>query len=190
MAFVVETGAVVADANSYLTVEEADAFLELRESPEWDAADQATKEGWLIEGTQEIDVLMGPQWKGYIVSTSQALLWPRQSVLDDLRKVYLGCDEIPTRLKRGVAILAWWQSRFPTVSGSASSVAGASSGGPPKVKSKTESLEGLVESFTYQDGGISIASSAEDAGYLALAKDELKKVLFGLYEHGQYAERG
>lgn len=65
-----------ADANSYATVAEADAYHDARlHSEAWTAADAGTKTRALIMATRLIDSLY--DWTGDISSGQQALLWPR-----------------------------------------------------------------------------------------------------------------
>jgi hypothetical protein len=64
------------DANSYATVQEANAYHDSRlHSEDWTAADVGTKTVALIMATRLIDSLY--DWTGDIASGQQALLWPR-----------------------------------------------------------------------------------------------------------------
>jgi len=81
MTVVVETGAVVANANSYVDVADADSYLRTRaRATAWDALDLATKRGRLIQASQYLDATCA--WRGDPVSSSQTMGWPRSGVLD------------------------------------------------------------------------------------------------------------
>ena len=100
MALVATPGA--SNANSYLTVPEAEAYLDVRpHSTAWDDIDD--DEAALIAASRQLDWYM--QWKGAKTSSSQSLEWPRASVYD--RNGFLLDDEaIPERLKHAVVELA------------------------------------------------------------------------------------
>lgn len=101
--------ALVADINSsvmnsYVTVEEADAYFADRgHGDAW--ATVTTKEAMLISATNQIDWFM--TFKGTKVATSQPLEWPRYDVLDDNTLEYLPSTEIPKRLKTAVLEMAF-----------------------------------------------------------------------------------
>lgn len=76
---VIETGSGIANANSYVTVAEADTYFLIRNESAW-AGTQAQKEAALIKGTQYIDGKYRSRWKGIRVSNLQTLTWPRVGV--------------------------------------------------------------------------------------------------------------
>jgi len=78
MAFVVEDGTGVAGANSYASVEFADAYFEERGNEVWAAiAGPADKEKLLIRATDYIELVYARRFMGDMVLISQALSWPR-----------------------------------------------------------------------------------------------------------------
>ena len=105
MAFVVEDGTGKSDANSYCTVEYADAYhADFTSSGDWSAASEADKQAALINGTQYIDLAYGGRWKGYKAKgygdeDEQALDWPQIGNYDEDGWPY---DEtiIPVRIKQ------------------------------------------------------------------------------------------
>jgi len=96
-ALVVETGAGLANANSYATVAEADAYLRARaRATAWDALDLETKAGRLVMATQYLDAAV--RWRGVIVRDAQALGWPRSDAVDrESRAIASGVVPAPVR---------------------------------------------------------------------------------------------
>lgn len=96
--------ALVLNTNSYVTVAEADTYFETRiDSANWIDASDEIKEQALVTATQLID---DHAWIGSAVSSSQALAWPRSSVIywDDRLGLQMSVDEdvVPTRVKTAV----------------------------------------------------------------------------------------
>lgn len=83
MAFVVEDGTVVAGANSYVSVEYADAYFEVDPNfaPVWGAITSlSTKEAYLRWATRILDQKV--LWKGEKTDIDSPLRWPRTGVYD------------------------------------------------------------------------------------------------------------
>ncbi|MBK7822929.1 MAG: hypothetical protein IPJ61_18265 [Tessaracoccus sp.] len=112
MALIVEDGTLVASANSYATVAQADDYLEARaRDSAWASLDDDVKEGYLIQATDYMVQRYHASWKGVRRSAAQALDWPRAYV--DYEPVYqstgvvadpvtggfwLPADEVPGRV--------------------------------------------------------------------------------------------
>lgn len=79
MALIVEDGTIVTDAESYITVDDADAYHTARGNAAWTGAD-AAKEALLRKATDYMGQVYGLRWKGDRVSASQVLDWPRDGV--------------------------------------------------------------------------------------------------------------
>lgn len=78
MAIVATPGA--ANANSYVTSDEADAYFETRLfSSAWTAASDDSKEAALIWSCRLLDAAF--KWRGVTASNTQALAWPRIGLL-------------------------------------------------------------------------------------------------------------
>lgn len=79
MAFTVEDGTGVTSANSYASVEFADAYFAERGNDVWAAISaDADKEVLLIQATDYIEKVFGRRFLGEMVATDQALSWPRK----------------------------------------------------------------------------------------------------------------
>lgn len=106
------------DANSYLTLAEANNYFASRvEVPGWVNADDPS--ALLIMATRTIDMMLsgarirqpdgfyriGPRWTGAPATTTQALAWPRISMLNR-NGVPIAANVIPIELKDAVAELA------------------------------------------------------------------------------------
>ncbi len=84
MSLVVETGAGLVDANSYVSVEYADSYVTdyAKDGTAWAAANTAAKEKALKQATQYIDLKFGNKFTGTKSKSTQALSWPRYRVYD------------------------------------------------------------------------------------------------------------
>ena len=139
MAFIVENGSIVANANAYITVSEFDSYwLDRGETFEALPAKQAA----IIISTQYVDLNF--IWKGSIVSDSQTLAWPRSGVYDDQGRA-IANDTIPVKLKNAICEYAKRQlssSIQPDVSPDGR-------GNVAKVKEKVDTIEREIE---YEEG--------------------------------------
>jgi len=80
---IVEDGSGISNANSYLSVADADDYHDLHGAPAaWTAAVTADKEAALRLATQYIDGVYGSVWQGRRELETQALDWPRCQVWD------------------------------------------------------------------------------------------------------------
>lgn len=78
MAFIVEDGSGVPDANSYTTVEFADAYFTDRGIVAW-AGTESQKQGWLIQATSYIVTAFGSRLGCYTkLNEEQALPFPTE----------------------------------------------------------------------------------------------------------------
>ena len=78
MAFTPETGTGVPEANSYCSVEYADAYFSLRGREAWAALTLERKQAALIDATDYINVRWGERFVGHKYSETQGLPWPRK----------------------------------------------------------------------------------------------------------------
>ena len=83
MAFVVETGAGVANANSYASVSAADSYVSDRGLDGWSTLTESLKEQALIKATDFIEATYRDAWKGERLASAQTLSWPRLNVIVD-----------------------------------------------------------------------------------------------------------
>lgn len=80
---IVEDGTIIADANSYLSVAEADAYHDARNNSDWTAAPARAREAAVIVGSDYITREFERRWKGIRVNINQTLAWPRAGVLTE-----------------------------------------------------------------------------------------------------------
>lgn len=90
---IVEDGSGLANSNSYVDLEFADAYHTDRGNSAW-TGDNAIKEAALIRATDYIDQVYGSRWIGNSLTEDQALAWPREE------------EGVPAKLKQAVCILA------------------------------------------------------------------------------------
>lgn len=107
MALIVQTDSatVVADADSYLSVADADTYHTEHGNPStWSEATTAVKESALRYATRSLDDTY--EWIGYVstTDTTNRLLWPRDSAVDDLGRDW--SDGVPRPVRDATAELA------------------------------------------------------------------------------------
>lgn len=94
-----------AEANAYLTLEEATTYLTERRlyASAWVSATDATKTAAIIWATQLLDQLF--EFKGHVSDVDQALMWPRAWVFDEEGRS-VDPDEVPNFIKWACAEIA------------------------------------------------------------------------------------
>lgn len=106
MAFQVEDGTGLSDANSYLSIADADAYIaDHGNSATWIAATDASKEEALRLSTQYLDIRYATKWLGSRGDSDQSLAWPRASV-EDYDGYAVDDESVPSRVEDSTAELA------------------------------------------------------------------------------------
>lgn len=82
MAIIVEDGTGLVDAQSYVSVSDADAYHAARGNTAWVDGGADVKEAALVRATDYIDGDNGPRWPGIRATAAQALDWPRLEAYD------------------------------------------------------------------------------------------------------------
>lgn len=101
MALTVETGAGLSNAESYISVSDANAYVAAYKGANatWDAASTSTKEIAARQATQYLDGCFS--WDGVASTTTQALRWPRIGAYNENG---LSLDAtVPTKLAQACA---------------------------------------------------------------------------------------
>ncbi|AEP08893.1 DnaT-like ssDNA-binding protein [Micavibrio aeruginosavorus] len=93
MAFVVEDGTGLPDANSYASVAEADAYHTDRGNAAWTGSN-SVKQAALVRATDYVEQAYAGRWKGCALTEEQALSFPRDEAV------------VPAKLKQAVIQLA------------------------------------------------------------------------------------
>jgi hypothetical protein len=110
MTLIVEDGTGVEDANSYVSVEEADAYWADRSNYDWLSGD---KEASLVIATAYIDNRYDNRWPGRrTYGRDQWLAGPRVSAYDTSNQLIYE-DEIPIELRQAVCEAAFAEMRTP-----------------------------------------------------------------------------
>lgn len=104
MALVVETGAGLADAESYCSVESANSRHAAFGNAAWDDLSDGQKEIALRKATAKMTQDYRQRWKGERRTATQALDWPRYGVRVDC--IYLANDAVPAEIVNACADLA------------------------------------------------------------------------------------
>lgn len=101
MALEVEDGSGKTNAESYISVSDADAYHTAFGNATWTGAGPL-KEAALRRATRYIDGRYGGRFTGYKAQRQQALQWPRLDALDQSNYL-LPANEVPTKLKQAAA---------------------------------------------------------------------------------------
>lgn len=105
MTIVVEDGTIVANADSYLSVADADTYFTGHGNPsEWSGLTTAEKEASLKYATKKLDQLF--KWYGNIEDTTQVLGWPRTAFYDSEGRTIGGTGIMPQALLDATAEMA------------------------------------------------------------------------------------
>lgn len=98
--------ALVKGTNSYVTVEEADAYFADRlDVAAWVSAEASTKAQALVTATHMLDDMI---WAGYAVSESQPLAFPRVGDYFDTRLgINVQMSPTPNRVEKATSELAY-----------------------------------------------------------------------------------
>lgn len=105
MSLIVEDGTGLADAESYISVAEADTYHSIRGNTTWATLLVAEKEQALRRAMDYLSQAYGDRWLGERHTLTQAQDWPRSGMRFRGRSLVTG--EIPESLKNAVAELAW-----------------------------------------------------------------------------------
>lgn len=102
--FVVETGAGIAGANSYLSVADADQYHENvgTAAASWSSKTTAEKQQALRDATEYLDAAYNSRWKGIRTTRTNPLDWPRSGVVDT-DGYTVDSDDIPVQLEEATA---------------------------------------------------------------------------------------
>lgn len=170
MTIIVEDGSIVAQANSYMSIAEADTYFTLQRpnATDWEDLDDETKEASLRFAVKLLD---GECWLGYRTSPStQVLAFPRANLYHADRRQYFSSSEIPEFLKCAQAELAVALAREDRT------LTAESAGGSGLKRAKIDVLE--IEWAT------NAAKMAEDA------KPLIPDIVMRLIEDYIYGNRG
>jgi len=105
MSFIPEDGSIVAGANSFISLADANTYhADRRSAATWTALTDAQKQAALIEATSYINTF---RWaSGSIINDDQALSWPRAGAVDREGRMF-DSDVIPEQVKQATAELAY-----------------------------------------------------------------------------------
>jgi hypothetical protein len=109
MALVTEDGTAKADAESYASLADADAYFTGRGNATWAALSTEAKEQALRKATDYMGQVYRMRWAGYRKTDTQALDWPRYAVPKPdfyAYYAYYGEDDVPAEVVRACCELA------------------------------------------------------------------------------------
>jgi hypothetical protein len=106
MALEVEDGTGKSNAESYLSVADADSYWTALGTPSaWSGSSTTEKEQALRKATNYIDAIYGPQFRGVRAVATQRLRFPRAALYDDEGSL-ISSTSVPEAVKNSTAILA------------------------------------------------------------------------------------
>lgn len=111
MPLIVEDGSVVAGAESYISVADADTYHSNRANAAWAALSTAAKEASLRKATDYMSQIYRLRWKGARINTTQMLDWPRfgcyvEDISYGRHPFYVATTVVPDEVKNACAELA------------------------------------------------------------------------------------
>lgn len=140
MPLIVETGDGLSNSNSYVSVAEADTYHADFGNADWAGASTEEKEAALVHATKAIDLLFGQDYLSTVVSSTQALLFPRLTFLINGWQV-VQSDAVPRQLKEAVCEVALLRLNGVDVYSTPNNTS--------RIKSESVSAEGVSVSTTY-----------------------------------------
>ena len=104
MTIIVEDGTGLADAETYISVSDANTYHAARGATAWAALSESDKEAALRRATDYMGQAYRPRWAGQRATSTQALDWPRTGVVVDGYEV--ASTVVPSAVSRACAELA------------------------------------------------------------------------------------
>jgi len=83
MAFTVEDGTGVTNANAYVSIVDSEAYWADRGDTVWAGLTDAVQQAAIIKATDYIDARFGPRFRGTKLVTTQGLMFPRADLYDE-----------------------------------------------------------------------------------------------------------
>jgi hypothetical protein len=108
MSLITEDGTGMSNAESYISVADADAYHAARNATLWATLTTSDKEAALRRGVDYLMQAYRTRWKGYRAQALQALDWPRNSVVlsDTASQYVVPYNTIPVEVKNACAEIA------------------------------------------------------------------------------------
>ena len=106
MAVIKEDGSIVANANSYADVADADAYQDDRGRAAWAAATTEVKEAALVRATEYIEGRFALRFVGEPLGDVQTLSWPRSSAVYPRTGNAFPNDEVPADIVTATILYA------------------------------------------------------------------------------------
>lgn len=167
MAFIVEDGSEVPNANSYASVAFADSYFTDRGgNTVWDALSTTDKETALVKATDYIDMRFKLMFIGCRKSRDQSLHWPRLNAVQ-ADGWWITSDEVPVDLQKATVEYALQAAQTSELIGKEATSGTAS----PKI-AETVKVGPITVSEKYQDSaaqsrvtGVDVISSSSLSEY-------------------------
>ena len=114
MAFTVEDGTGLANANAYISVAYADAYHEERGNDAWTGTD-TVKQQAIVQATDYVETRWGQKFRGTpeFLDTPQALAFPRVCIYDRYGGAITGVPEVLRHAVAELSLRALTQALMP-----------------------------------------------------------------------------
>jgi hypothetical protein len=145
MPLIVEDGLGLEDAESYISVADADAHHALYGNEDWLDFSEAEKEILLRRASRDLDILYGSRFDSTLLTTTQTLLWPRVTYKNAVGYAISG---LPSQVKAATAELALLEGQGLSV---------LDTDETSNLKSISQSVDGVgseSKSFFYPGGAV------------------------------------
>lgn len=118
---IVEDGTIVANANSYVTIDEADAYHEIIGNDDWASYEAVDKKKALLIAARSLDLMYSSKFMSIPqVGSTQVMRWPRLAFWARHTNKLINGNQIPSEIKDAQSELALMQLNgldlFPVVS--------------------------------------------------------------------------
>ena len=128
VSLIVETGAIVSGANTYISLDYADTYHANLGRADWADADEDTRKAALTNGTRNLDAKYAGKWIGRQTdnnsSVEQVLAWPREESdgepIETQSGRKIGINSIPLAVQNACAEAAYLQLEGDIVQSSVS----------------------------------------------------------------------
>ncbi len=97
MSIVVEDGTGKSNANSYISLADANTYHSDRANTSWASAADDARNAALIKAAQWLDGTYRNRWVGMKTDDDQSMCWPRYEAYDE-DGYYIDSDSVPTRI--------------------------------------------------------------------------------------------
>lgn len=154
MAIIVEDGTGLSTANAFIIIADADIYFSIAGNSTWGSAEDEPKQQAIIKATRYMEKRFSNRWRGLVMSSTQALSWPRNYVYDELGKEL--SDQVPVEIANACAEYAVYALNHELIPPIIYPVADGAPVPFGRVSRKIEKVGPIYEETYYATGGSNI----------------------------------